>query len=89
MKRPESSRPATARIVARVERISMTSPAATPRRSRSREWRNAGLCRGRLAGTTIDGLLELEEGGLRVTLIKSVVRATSRAICSACHFERL
>ena len=31
------------------------------------------------AGTTIDGLLELEEGGLRVTLIKSVVRATSRA----------
>jgi len=31
------------------------------------------------AGTTIDGLLELEEGGLRVTLIKSVVKATSRA----------
>jgi pyrroline-5-carboxylate reductase len=31
------------------------------------------------AGTTIDGLLELEEGGLRVTLIKSVVRATLRA----------
>jgi pyrroline-5-carboxylate reductase len=31
------------------------------------------------AGTTIDGLLELEEGGLRVTLIKSVVRATTRA----------
>lgn len=31
------------------------------------------------AGTTIDGLLELEEGGLRVTLIKSVVQATRRA----------
>jgi pyrroline-5-carboxylate reductase len=31
------------------------------------------------AGTTIDGLLELEEGGLRVTLVKSVVKATSRA----------
>jgi len=31
------------------------------------------------AGTTIDGLLELEAGGLRVTLIKTVVRATKRA----------
>ena len=31
------------------------------------------------AGTTIDGLLELESGGLRVTLIKTVVRATKRA----------
>ncbi len=31
------------------------------------------------AGCTIDGLLELEEGGLRVTLIKAVVRATGRA----------
>jgi pyrroline-5-carboxylate reductase len=31
------------------------------------------------AGTTIDGLLQLEEGGLRVTLIKSVVHATHRA----------
>lgn len=31
------------------------------------------------AGCTIDGLLELEEGGLRVTLIKAVVRATERA----------
>jgi pyrroline-5-carboxylate reductase len=31
------------------------------------------------AGCTIDGLLELEEGGLRVTLIKTVVRATRRA----------
>lgn len=31
------------------------------------------------AGTTIDGLLELEEGGLRVTLIKSVMQATLRA----------
>ena len=29
------------------------------------------------AGCTIDGLLELEEGGLRVTLIKAVVRAGS------------
>jgi pyrroline-5-carboxylate reductase len=31
------------------------------------------------AGTTIDGLLELESGGLRVTLIKSVMRAAKRA----------
>ncbi len=31
------------------------------------------------AGCTIDGLMELEEGGLRVTLIKSVVKATQRA----------
>jgi pyrroline-5-carboxylate reductase len=31
------------------------------------------------AGCTVDGLLELEEGGLRVTLIKAVVRATQRA----------
>lgn len=31
------------------------------------------------AGTTIDGLLELESGGLRVTLIKTVVRAANRA----------
>jgi pyrroline-5-carboxylate reductase len=31
------------------------------------------------AGTTIDGLLELEVGGLRVTLIKSVLRAAKRA----------
>ena len=31
------------------------------------------------AGCTIDGLLELEEGGLRVTLIKAVVRAGRRA----------
>lgn len=31
------------------------------------------------AGCTIDGLLELEEGGLRVTLIKTVVTATRRA----------
>ncbi len=31
------------------------------------------------AGCTIDGLLELEEGGLRVTLIKAVVRAAERA----------
>src|SRR4029078_583666 len=31
------------------------------------------------AGCTIDGILELEDGGLRVTLIKAVVRATVRA----------
>ena len=31
------------------------------------------------AGCTIDGLLELEQGGLRVTLIKAVVRAAERA----------
>jgi len=31
------------------------------------------------AGCTIDGILELEDGGLRVTLIKAVVRATQRA----------
>jgi len=31
------------------------------------------------AGCTIDGLMELESGGLRVTLIKTVVRAAKRA----------
>ncbi|RRA47361.1 pyrroline-5-carboxylate reductase [Acidipila sp. EB88] len=31
------------------------------------------------AGCTVDGILELEEGGLRVTLIKAVMRATARA----------
>jgi pyrroline-5-carboxylate reductase len=31
------------------------------------------------AGCTIDGIMELEEGKLRVTLIKAVVKATSRA----------
>ncbi|HEX9737561.1 MAG TPA: pyrroline-5-carboxylate reductase [Thermoanaerobaculia bacterium] len=31
------------------------------------------------AGCTIDGLLKLEEGGLRVTLIKAVVEASNRA----------
>jgi pyrroline-5-carboxylate reductase len=31
------------------------------------------------AGCTIDGILELEDGGLRVTLIKAIVRATVRA----------
>jgi pyrroline-5-carboxylate reductase len=31
------------------------------------------------AGCTIDGILELEEGRLRVTLIKAVVRARQRA----------
>lgn len=36
------------------------------------------------AGCTIDGILELEEGGLRVTLIKAVMRATERARQLAC-----
>jgi pyrroline-5-carboxylate reductase len=31
------------------------------------------------SGTTIDGILELEDGGLRVAMIKAVVRATRRA----------
>jgi pyrroline-5-carboxylate reductase len=31
------------------------------------------------AGCTIDGILALEEGGLRVTLIKAVMQATRRA----------
>ena len=31
------------------------------------------------AGCTMDGILKLEEGGLRVTLIKAVVEATKRA----------
>ena len=31
------------------------------------------------AGTTIDGIMALEEGGLRVTLIKAVMRATERS----------
>jgi pyrroline-5-carboxylate reductase len=31
------------------------------------------------AGCTVDGILELEEGGLRATLIKAVKRATQRA----------
>jgi pyrroline-5-carboxylate reductase len=31
------------------------------------------------AGCTVDGILELEDGGLRVTLIKAIVRATTRA----------
>ncbi|MDR3740560.1 MAG: pyrroline-5-carboxylate reductase [Terracidiphilus sp.] len=31
------------------------------------------------AGCTADGILQLEEGGLRVTLIKAVMRATERA----------
>ncbi len=31
------------------------------------------------AGCTVDGILELEEGGLRVTLIKAVMRASERA----------
>jgi pyrroline-5-carboxylate reductase len=35
------------------------------------------------AGCTIDGLLEIEEGGLRVTLIKTVVKATQRAAALA------
>jgi pyrroline-5-carboxylate reductase len=31
------------------------------------------------AGCTVDGIMELEEGKLRVTLIKAVVKATQRA----------
>ena len=31
------------------------------------------------AGCTVDGLLELEDGGLRVTLIRAVESATKRA----------
>ena len=31
------------------------------------------------AGCTIDGILKLEEGGLRVTLIKAIVEAGQRA----------
>ena len=31
------------------------------------------------AGCTVDGLMELEEGKLRVTLLKAVVKATERA----------
>lgn len=31
------------------------------------------------AGVTIDGLMELEEGGLRVALIKAIVKSTKRA----------
>ena len=31
------------------------------------------------AGTTMNGILEVDEGGLRVTLIKAVARATHRA----------
>ncbi|MFQ5796218.1 MAG: pyrroline-5-carboxylate reductase [Candidatus Bipolaricaulia bacterium] len=31
------------------------------------------------AGITVDGLMELEEGGLRVTLIKAVTRATEKS----------
>lgn len=38
-------------------------------------------------GTTIDGILELEDGGLRVTLIKAVVRATQRASQRARELE--
>ncbi len=36
------------------------------------------------AGCTVDGILELEEGGVRVTLIKAVKRATERARELAC-----
>jgi len=31
------------------------------------------------AGCTIDGILQMEEGGIRVTLIKTIVEATRRA----------
>ena len=37
------------------------------------------------AGCTIDGILELEEGKLRVTLIKAVVKATTRAEIGRAH----
>jgi pyrroline-5-carboxylate reductase len=40
------------------------------------------------AGCTIDGLMELEEGKLRVTLIKAVVGATKRARLLARQFLR-
>jgi pyrroline-5-carboxylate reductase len=36
-------------------------------------------CSDCLGACTIDGILELEEGKLRVTLIKAVVKATLRA----------
>jgi pyrroline-5-carboxylate reductase len=31
------------------------------------------------AGCTIDGIMELEDGKVRVTLIKAIVKATERA----------
>jgi pyrroline-5-carboxylate reductase len=31
------------------------------------------------AGCTIEGLIELEKGGLRVTLIKAIIETTMRA----------
>ncbi len=31
------------------------------------------------AGCTMDGILQLEEGGLRVTLFKTIIEATRRA----------
>jgi len=40
-----------------------------------------------MSRTTIDGILELEEGGLRVTLIQAVVRATPRAAQRAREFD--
>ncbi len=39
------------------------------------------------AGCTIDGLLELEEGKLRVTLIKAVVKAAERARALRCDAD--
>ena len=39
------------------------------------------------AGCTVDGLMELEEGKLRVTLIKAVVKATQRAKELAVHLK--
>lgn len=41
--------------------------------------RIAVLGAGKMGESLIDGLLELEEGGLRVTLIKALVRASDRA----------
>jgi pyrroline-5-carboxylate reductase len=31
------------------------------------------------AGVTVDGLMELEDGGIRVTLIKAVSKATEKS----------
>ncbi|MFW6421477.1 MAG: pyrroline-5-carboxylate reductase dimerization domain-containing protein, partial [Candidatus Bipolaricaulota bacterium] len=31
------------------------------------------------AGTTVDGIMKLEEGGVRVAMIKAIVKATEKA----------
>ena len=41
------------------------------------------------AGCTIDGILELEEGGLRVTLIKAVMRATETSQATGSGITKL